>query len=242
MEPGGSRRLLSAGRCPVHGGRSGTDTGYDGVVARLSHVRGARDGPLSCRKHVARRTTDCLKPVLEAEALLKADVAAGSLPHATCGGVPLGSKTHRQCGLWALDSANANAWSGLLEYLKTTAADMLVGQDAKTWAGDSTLAGESSLRTAKWRGKIGPCAHGPSGGASAGTLVAVRQHIGMADASVQPIQVVAHRFLIKKVAAVCKGGFHLGSVYMHDRIGPSAELNLKLLDDVAFVLRAISGP
>ena len=224
------------------GKRIGPSAGAAGAVARPSGLHGARDGPLSCRKYVPGRASRSPQPLLDAEALLKAEVVAGSFPHPTCGGVLLESDVHRQCGLWALDSANANAWSGLVEYLKTTAADMLVGQEAKTWAGDSTLAGESSLRTAKWRGKIGPCTHGPAGGASAGTLVAVRQHIGMADSCVEPIHPVAHRFLMKKVAAVCKGGFHLGSVYMHDRIGPASELNLKLLDDVAFVLRAISGP
>ena len=81
---------------------------------------------------------------------------------------------------------------------------MLVGQEAKVWAGDITLSAESSLRTVKWRGKTGPFTQGPAQGASAGTLVAVRQHIGMADACIEPLREVAHRFLMKKVGAVCK--------------------------------------
>ena len=101
---------------------------------------------------------------------------------------------HRDLGLWAVDSANANAWVGFRNYLGCTAADVLLGQEAKLHAADDLASAEASMQTAKWKGHIHQCACGQRGGALAGAAVAVRQHMGMSHACGDGDALLAHGF------------------------------------------------
>ena len=58
------------------------------------------------------------------------------------------------------------------------------------------------------------------------------------------VGVVCHagRFQLQKVGAVCRGGMHLGSLYLRDMIGPSDPRNLEILGVVAQKLKVIAGP
>ena len=50
------------------------------------------------------------------------------------------------------------------------------------------------------------------------------------------------RFLMQKVAAMGKGGVHVGSAYFHDTIGPDAKLNCELRRTIAFTIISLIGP
>ena len=50
------------------------------------------------------------------------------------------------------------------------------------------------------------------------------------------------RFQLQRVGAVCRGGLHLGSIYLVDKIGPAAPMHLAVLDKAAEKLSTIKGP
>ena len=100
---------------------------------------------------------------------------------------------------------------------------------------------EDSLIGKGWRGRIGPCNRGPAGGASAGTVVMSKRHIGLSHALCGDV-CADGRFQMQHVGAVCKGGLHLGAIYLVDKIGPASATNLAILDKVAEVLRLLDGP
>ena len=50
------------------------------------------------------------------------------------------------------------------------------------------------------------------------------------------------RFTVKKVGAICKGGFHLAIAYLHSSLGLSHPKNLTLLQDIACVLMTLKDP
>ena len=82
-------------------------------------------------------------------------------------------------------------------------------------------------------------------GNSAGVAVACRKHIGMensCDENTYPVSSQG-RFTVKKVGAICKGGFHLATAYLHScSMGLKHPKNLTLLQDVACVLKTLQGP
>ena len=51
-------------------------------------------------------------------------------------GVLAASRWHRELGLWAFDTANANTWSTLKQYVGVTAADVVLAQETKVPAGE----------------------------------------------------------------------------------------------------------
>jgi len=157
--------------------------------------------------------------------------------------VGLKDRSHRDLGWWAFDSVNANAWPGAAEHLASTAADFTAVQEAKVEAQEVNDI-EASSRGLGWRCSVGVCLHADGGGRSAGVAVAYRSHVGMADAcddDVLPENLLG-RFRVKKMGAVCKGGVHFASAYLHSSIGATHHLNLDLLQSVAAVLSTLSGP
>ena len=46
----------------------------------------------------------------------------------------------------------------------------------------------------------------------------------------------------RRTGAICRGGVHLASVYLHTSVGASAPCNLDLLEAAAAVLRSLQGP
>ena len=185
---------------------------------------------------------DCTNASHAATTFIRDETTPGESPHRTWAGFESHSKAFRQLGLWAIDSVNANAWPGLYEYITTTAADIVMGQEVKRLPGDQTAAAEAALRNLKWRGKINPCERGPKGGPSAGTLVAVRSHIGMSQPDGYVIEDSHARVQLQKVGAVCTRGLHAGTMYLIDGIGPTHPRNVDVLDEMAKRLSLISGP
>ena len=53
--------------------------------------------------------------------------------------------------------------------------------------------------------------------------------------------IVAHRIIVARVAAIAKGGFHLRSVYLKDSFGMNPENNL-VRENVAATVRCLQGP
>ena len=108
---------------------------------------------------------------------------------------------------------------------------------------------ESSARGAKWGVSIEPCVITEALGKPAGVAVAARSHIGMAMPSAVALAAdrgcsgPCHgRFRLRHIGAICRGGFFLGSIYLHDSVGASAQCNLDLLQMVAAQLCTLKGP
>ena len=64
-----------------------------------------------------------------------------------CETVQMGDQSHREHGLWAIDSLNANAWPSAAGYLATTSADIVPVQEAKVEQ-DATKDTESAAKNA----------------------------------------------------------------------------------------------
>ena len=107
---------------------------------------------------------------------------------------------------------------------------------------------EQAARNTKWSLAIEPCLVSTLDGKSAGTSVAVRSFIGMSEPSVVTASKQLHakgHFCMKRVAAMGKGGVHVGTPYMFSMAGKGgiqAECNLDLLDSMAFTLSGLVGP
>ena len=84
--------------------------------------------------------------------------------------------SHRERGLWAVDIANPNAWSGANEYLNSSAADFIAVQETKVEGGIEADA-ENTARNLGWSVSVSTCLQGAGGGNSAGVAVACRKHI-----------------------------------------------------------------
>ena len=71
-----------------------------------------------------------------------------------------------------------------------------------------------------------------------------RKHIGLSESCEDgklPKELQA-RYSAKHVGAVCKGGFHLCSGYLHTAVGIDHKLNLDWLQAAAGVLSTLRGP
>jgi hypothetical protein len=127
--------------------------------------------------------------------------------------VPVRSQRHRTNGDWAIDTGNPDGWGNTLEYLKTTSADLFVGQECKRATKPDCNSSEAAARTAGWNASLTQCLTTKALGKSAGVVVATRVRIGMSEAD--PVTRTQHlhdagRFGMKHVGAVRKGGLHLG--------------------------------
>ena len=151
--------------------------------------------------------------------------------------------SHRDHGLWAVETANPNAWSGATEYLSSSAADFLAFQEAKVDKADVKDA-ENTARGKRWSAAVSPCLQGVGGGNSAGVAVACREHIGMSTSceEVDLPKSLQGRFSVKHIGAMCKGGFHLASGYLHSSLGIKHKYNMDLLQDAGVVLKTLRGP
>ena len=156
-----------------------------------------------------------------------------------------GDRSHIGAGLWAIDTVNPNAWPGTLEYLRMSAADFIVTQEARVSSGQPCDEAESQARGAKWSLSVKPCRVTEADANSAGVSVGARCHIGVAApisaAAAGDSQFLAGRFHVRRIGAVCRGGFSLGSVYLHDSVGVHAKCNLDLLQEVAAELALLAG-
>ncbi len=152
-------------------------------------------------------------------------------------------RTHRSAGLWAVDTVNANAWGGAVEYLRQSSADFIVVQECRVRE-KQCADKEDTARGTGWSLALEPCVITDADATSAGVAVGTRSQIGSAvprSKLEQCNEVLRGRFRLRHVGAMCRGGFHLGSIYMHDSIGVMAKSNLDLLQEAAAELLLVRG-
>ena len=157
--------------------------------------------------------------------------------------VNLDDDRHRKLGLWAFDTVNPNAWPGAEEVLESSTADFVAFQEAKVEAEEKQNK-EAVAKGKGWKMSINTCLFGDGGGKSAGVAVGCRKHIGMDEsfADEELPEELKGRFTVKRVGAVCKGGIHLASAYLHSSLGVKHKMNLDMLDAVAAVMSTLKGP
>ena len=102
--------------------------------------------------------------------------------------------THRQAGLFAIDTVNPNGAKAAAEYMSRTSADMVLIQEVKLPTGYPVQAADQTARGEKWSIGVEPCLVTEAGGRSTGVAVAARSYIGMS----KPTAVKASRTCTRK--------------------------------------------
>ena len=148
---------------------------------------------------------------------------------------------------WLFDTVNPNAWGasegrgGGLNFLRRTAADVVGMQETRIMGEDRCNAGMQAARHSKWKAKLTEARTTEKGYASAGVTVACRAHFGISHPQALGWCYDSTRIQHAHVGAVCRGGIHCISVYLHTCEGMS-EKNRGLLMDLARIVRHIRGP
>ncbi len=149
--------------------------------------------------------------------------------------------SHRRAGIWALDAVNANAWPRAAEHLASTAADIVMVQETRRGPRGKNAAEREAARL-KWSASLAPGVVTQAGRISAGVAVGVRSHIGLADAKAATGNgAAAGRYIRRWAGCMCRGGVHLGCVYIRTSEGMSGA-NGDILQQVAEDLATIRGP
>ncbi len=159
------------------------------------------------------------------------------------GSLSAADRSHVVAGLWAIDTLNPNAWPGAIEYLGQSAADFVTVQESRVRS-QQCEDKESTARMSKWNVSVEPCVITEAQATSAGVAVGARSHIGLALPSAvdgSRSDLLTGRFRLRRASALCRGGFHLGSIYLYDSVGALARCNLDLLQAVAAELAMVSG-
>ena len=151
--------------------------------------------------------------------------------------------SHRDYGLWAVETANPNAWSGAKAHLNSSAADFIAVQETKV-DGDTEGDAENTARNLGRSASVSPCVQGAGGGKSAGVAVACRQHIGVSTSCEEEDlpKSLQGRFAVRHIGAMCRGGFRLASGYLHNSLGITHKHNMDWLQDASVVLKTLHGP
>ena len=148
----------------------------------------------------------------------------------------------KKMGLWAFDQINPNGGKGLINYLHITAADVVCSQEVKRFEGQPCAALESEARRAGWAMAVQACGEGKQGCPSAGTAVAARAHLGLAEVPGLSVGVqLKGRMSVKWLGGIARGGVFVGSIYLQSGVGMSTG-NLRLLEEAAKLLMSLPGP
>ncbi len=156
-------------------------------------------------------------------------------------GIAMADDDFRSQGLWAFDTTNSNTASTLITYLESTAADGVFGQEMRV-RDENLKAAERGARQGGWDMSVEPAEPTEADSTRAGVAVAVRTHLGLSW-SLNPFWDASLDSRVKVVwmGSYCKGGIHLGSVYLWCSEGLS-QRNLDLLQFLARILRNLHGP
>ena len=146
-------------------------------------------------------------------------------------------------GHWAFDTVNGSCWNTAAEYMTISAADFVAIQEAKI-PEESITDTEQAARNKGWCTAINPCIITAAEGKSAGTAVCSRTQIGSKNSFADTCndKLLHARFQMKHFGAVCKGGIHFGSCYLHCNWSQNKKLNLDLLQDIGARLATLRGP
>ncbi len=148
---------------------------------------------------------------------------------------------HREAGIWAIDTANGNAWPKAADHLQATSADILLVQEARR-RGAKRKAAERQARQKKWAMALTDANLTSSGRCSGGVGVGVRSYIGIAGGTThRGCGSWSARYTRRWIGCVCRGGLHVASIWPIPSVGLSEE-NLQLLQEVAEDLGSLTGP
>ena len=196
----------------------------------VQHARLAPSCPLPRRTRARRRGRGDAAPTTR------------GLPFALCEEVEAADVSHRAHGLWAVDSVNPNAWDATVKYIERTSADILALQETRR----SPDQIDSAVRVAaakRWNLSLAAAVVNESTRCSAGVGVGARSHLGVACCSTAtaPDPRLSARCHSRWVGAMCRGGLHVVSLYLHTAEGLS-QRNLDLLQALAEHLHSLNGP
>ena len=153
-------------------------------------------------------------------------------------------------GWWLFDTANANAWGvevaqgkgrGALDFLRRTQADVVGLQETRVATSQRCAEGMAAAKKAKWKTRLREADVTGKGYASAGVAVACRSHFGASDMGGSEVEHDRARIAHLHIGAVCRGGMHCFSVYLHTCEGMTAR-NKELLLHLALLIKAVRGP
>ena len=153
-------------------------------------------------------------------------------------------------GWWLFDTVNANAWGseetqgrgkGALDYLRRTNADVVGIQETRVTTKEKCATGMGAAKKAKWKTKLVEADVTCKGYSSAGVAVACRSHFGMTDPHVDGIEYDRARIAHGHIGAVCRGGIHCFSVYLHTCEGMTGRKRALLLE-LSRLVKAVRGP
>ena len=169
-------------------------SGEPPVTAPASHAY-RHDGKRHRPKGRARRAKTC-----------PSDLAA-----IRTGSTEMADDSFKDCGLWAFDTVNSNAWSTARDrILVRLASDCVMLQETRVFAEDAEQRIRAQARDIGWNAVAAPAARTDAGAGSSGCAVLTRKGTGIA---VPPGVAVApgfrHRLVVSWISAVFKGGIYV---------------------------------
>ena len=116
---------------------------------------------------------------------------------------------------WAFDTCNPNCSEVAVAYLGRSQADCCLVQEFRE-AGTVAIQAKQRAATRKgWELAVTPAVRTAKGGISAGVGIAARSAYGMVEYDLGELPACAEgRIAACHVGAVCRGGFHIVSVYL----------------------------
>ena len=151
------------------------------------------------------------------------------------------STVHVGAGSRAFETINGSCWNTTAEYRTQSAADFAAVQETNILE-DSVCDTEQAARNKGWGTVISPCFLSAVDDKSFGTSVCSRTHIGsrnsFADGRID--KAVQARFTMKHFGAVCKGGIHFGSSYLHCNWDQNRTFNVDLLQTIGALLATLT--
>jgi len=155
----------------------------------------------------------------------------------------LGDTSHREYGLWAVDTINPNSWTAAEERIMCrVGADYVALQESRVSSENGILKLKREARNLGWNGVADPAWASPAGAGSGGCAVFARRGTGVAQPpGLQVPEGLRHRIVVAWAAGLLPGGVHIISIYLIDGAGLNEE-NLEILHQVSAILRQLKGP
>ena len=154
-----------------------------------------------------------------------------------------GRRRSRRRDTWMLESLNSTCERSARARLAETPSDIVCVQEHHKLLHELDETKRLSMR-AGWKAAYDGALSTTGKGTSGGTGIAVREWVGIRDADVLPTDVEwppAHRFSLRWVDAVIKGGILVASVYLETGSGFGGA-DIGILNMVGQVLRAYGRP
>lgn len=143
-----------------------------------------------------------------------------------------------------LRHVRCDAWAGAKEYFAKTQSDLVAVQEPREPEVECKDA-EQAARKSGWRTVITPCTVTAVDGKSVGVAISGRTRIVMKHSVCLEAwpKLLNGKFILKHLAAVCKGGLHAGSCYLTScNAGSKDQWNVDTLQLMAGVLNCVKGP